>query len=73
MVKPIIRSKEDANRVLRLAWAIAKGRIQKPYKNAVKDLLDFRDALKESGFWWQAERVEKALHYLMKVHYSDLP
>jgi len=67
VVKPLVESKDDANRVLRVAWAIAKGRIWKPYTSAVKDLLDFRDALKEAGFWWQAQRVEKAFHYMVKV------
>lgn len=72
MVKYLVETKEDANRMLRVAWAIAKGRIYKPYESAVKDLLDFRDSLKESGFWWQAQRVEKAFHYLVKVRSQDL-
>lgn len=67
MVKPLISTKEEANRVLRLAWKIAKGELWKPYENAVRDLLDFRDALREAGFWWQAQRVEKAFHYFVKV------
>lgn len=70
MVKPVVRSKEDANELLRLAWAIATGRIWKPYRCAVKDLLDFRDALRESGYWWQAQRVEKAFHYMVRVRKS---
>lgn len=70
MAKPIVRSKEDANLILRVAWKIAKGEIWKPYESAVRDLLDFRDALREAGFWWQAQRVEKAFHYMVKVRKS---
>lgn len=73
MVRYPVRSKEDANRMLRVAWAIAKGRIWKPYESAVKDLLDFRDSLLEAGFWWQARRVEKAFHYFVKVRGSGNP
>lgn len=70
MVKPEISTVEEANELLRLAWAIATGRIWKPYRSALRELLDIRDALRESGYWWQSQRVEKAFHYMIKVRKS---
>ena len=70
MVRYDVGSKDDANRLLRLAWSIARGRVKKPYRSAVRELLDIRDSLRDAGYWWQAERVEGALHYFMKVHRS---
>ncbi len=63
-----VRDKNDANQLLHLAWSIAKGRVHKPYRSAVRELLDIRDSLRDAGFWWQANRVEGALHYFIKVH-----
>ena len=68
MGKYDVRDKNDANRLLRIAWSIAKCRVRKPYRSAVKELLDIRDSLRDAGFWWQANRVEGALHYFIKVH-----
>ena len=71
MVRYDVRDKNDANQLLRLAWAIAKCRVRKPYHSAVRELLDIRDSLLFAGFWWQANRVEGALHYFIKVHHNN--
>ena len=66
--------KEEANSLLKLAIKILKGSIvDQPNKGRIGDCLYLMSLMRDSGMWWQANRLQNWIHKFQGGDFDGLP